>query len=202
MEATNLVFATAGLQPQPDYDEDVWDVRHWGIAAQPAAGDCHLSFTTIPQLWLRQATKQFIGYTLATLSFGSAKARLSALKKFAGFLAHSHPLLQPAAIKRPLIIEYLSYLSGCALSASFRSALISSLNSFLALSARHAWLAIPPEPLIFREDYPRLKKRCHAIFQPRSWHSCTSIWTCCHCHSNGWCWCCSKRGYASQRYVI
>ena len=150
---------------ESEYDKDTWDIRNLGFEPKPATGGRQLNFTRISQPWLRIAVKQYIRYTLATLSFGSAQARLSALKKFAIFLSQHHPLLQPTQINRTLIIEYLSYLRGCRLSSGSRSSLIGSLKSFLALAARYEWLAIESDPLIFREDYPRQKKYRLATFQ-------------------------------------
>lgn len=160
----------AKLVPLPsnslsEFDKDVWNICNLGLAAQPATGDRQLSFTSIPQAWLRQAAKQFIRYTLATLSFGSARTRLSAIKKFSTFLSQFHPLIQSIDIDRVLIMQYLSYLNTCGVSSSSRAALIGGLNSFLSLSVRYEWVKLPPEPLIFREDYPRPKKQCLATFR-------------------------------------
>lgn len=173
MKAAKLVPLPPGSISE--YDKDIWDVCNLGMAAQPATGDRQLNFTRIPQHWLRQAAKQFIRYTLATLSFGSARTRLSALKKFATFLAQFYPLLQPIEINRALIMQYLSYLHTCGVSSSSRAGLIGGLNSFLSLSARYGWAVLPPEPLIFREDYPRPKKQCHATFPQKYWSNFTSI---------------------------
>lgn len=150
---------------ESEYDKDTWDVRNLGFEPKPATGDRQLNFTRISQPWLRIAVKQYIRYTLATLSFGSGQARLTAMNKFAAFLSQSHPLLQPTQINRTLIIEYLSYLRGCQLCSNSRLRLISALKSFLTLAARNKWLTIPSEPLIFREDYPRQKKYRLATFQ-------------------------------------
>ncbi|HEY9625091.1 MAG TPA: hypothetical protein V6C78_32495 [Crinalium sp.] len=173
MDAAKLVHLPSSSTSE--YDKDVWDVCNLGIAAQPATGDRQLNFTSIPQPWLRKAAKQFIRYTLATLSFGSARTRLSALRKFATFLFQFYPLLQSKEIDRALVMQYLSYLNTCGVSSSSRAGLIGGLNSFLSLSARYGWAALPPEPLIFREDYPRPKKQCHDTFQQKCWSNFTNI---------------------------
>ncbi len=58
MEAAKRVPLPPGSRSE--YDKDVWDVCNLGMAAQPATGDRQLNFTSIPQLWLRKAAKQFI----------------------------------------------------------------------------------------------------------------------------------------------
>ncbi len=143
-----------------EYDKDIWDVRNLGIPAQPATGDSQLNFTSLEPLWLRQATKSYIRYTLATLSPGTARGRLSVLKHFSRFLSKFHPLLSPEEVNRLLILEYLSYLTSCDLSSSSKNQVISGLKFFFELSVRNQWADVPKAPLFFREDYPQISPKC------------------------------------------
>lgn len=143
-----------------EYDKDIWDLRNLGLPTQPATGDKQLNFTTIKPLWLRQSTKLYIRYTLATLSPGTARGRLSVLRHFSRFLSQFHPSLSPEEVNRSLILEYLSHLTACDLSFSSKNQLISGLKFFFELTARNHWADVPKEPLFFREDYPQIPTKC------------------------------------------
>lgn len=141
-----------------EYEKNIWDIRNLGIKPKVGCSDYLLTFTEISQPWLLDATKRFVWYSLSTVSPSTSRHRLRTIRRFSVFLAEQYPSLSPLGISRPLIVEYLSYLSSKALGASQRAQDIGILKTFLELCPRNGWADVSKEPLIYREDYPRQEK--------------------------------------------
>lgn len=153
------------LPELPEHERDVWDLSRMGVerhSFQPR----HISFTSIRQTWLRTAAKQFIRYHLALRTVRDARVRIQSLQHFSAFLDAFYPQLQPDALTRAIIIEYLGYLADKGFAPSTRSAYIGYLRSFLEQAARESWASVPAAPMIFIEDYPPPKAR-HPRFIPQ-----------------------------------
>ncbi|MEO0376519.1 MAG: hypothetical protein AAF329_18230, partial [Cyanobacteria bacterium P01_A01_bin.17] len=71
---------------EDEFSRDVWDIRRLAFHTKPEDGRYKLNFNKLSQPWLHQSTKEFIKFTLSTLSIGSAQTRLSSLNKFSEFL--------------------------------------------------------------------------------------------------------------------
>lgn len=147
-----------GYDDRTEYDKEIWDIRNLGILVDPSKSIYKLNFSKINQPWLRQATKQFLKYSLSIYSVGESQARLGGLNDFSVFLSHFHPTLQPSEIDRPLILEYISQLPLTGLKDTTRYRQISVLRIFLELCAREDWASVPDKRLIYNEDFPRLSK--------------------------------------------
>lgn len=141
--------------PQTEYEKDIWDTRNLGIETNQARNDTKLNFSAISQPWLLRATKEYIRYTLATLSAPSAINRLRWTKYFSYLLDESYPDLTPLNINRAVVIDFLSYLAKTKLSAACKCQAISNLKTFLELCSRNNWANVTRENLIYREDYPK-----------------------------------------------
>lgn len=137
------------------YDKDIWDVRNLGIKFNESRCDYKLNFTKISQVWLRQATKHFVRYTLAIYSFSEAGGRLLSLKRFSEFLDIFHPLICSQDINRSLAVNFFSYLSERKLAPKTRKKSIIHLRQFTNLCAREQWLNITDKQIIYDDDIPR-----------------------------------------------
>jgi len=162
MKPTKLVQLEREPGEQSEYDKDVWDLRKLGIAINLSRADYKLNFTRITQTWLRQAAKKLAKYTLSTKSASNTTAKLLALKDFSAFLNKSAPSIQPVDINRPIIVEYLSYLSSRKLAVQTRRNHICYLSIFLDLCNQEGWADIKRSGLIHRGDIPKQEK-----YQPR-----------------------------------
>lgn len=138
--------------------KDIWDVRNLGLSGHITEGQYKLNFTSISQLWLRESAKKYIHYSLSTLTYNASKNRLQGIQRFSLFLKNQFPYLDPSDINRSVIVEFLNYLSRSGLSEQTRIATIGSLKNFLELCSRHQWVNVPEKVVIYREDYPKLKK--------------------------------------------
>lgn len=138
--------------PSAEYEKDVWDIRNLGVQPGPALCRYKLNFTTIFPFWLRQAAKQCVRHTLATLTFNTADYRLTGIKCFSKFLAEKHPGIEPSSINRKIIVEYMGWMLGRRMPASTRNGRLASLRTLFDLCVRFNWADIPDKPLIYKED--------------------------------------------------
>ncbi len=147
------------VQPdeQSEFDKDIWNGRKLGADIRPS--DKHtINFQTILPLWLRQAAKQYIRYTFATLSWATCKKRRDALNYFSSFLIEYHPQCLASDIERLFIINFFSYLVTRKLSEKTRLNIIVDLDTFFTLCSRNDWADVGDKVLIYKEDHPQLKK--------------------------------------------
>ncbi|MBD2777071.1 tyrosine-type recombinase/integrase [Iningainema tapete] len=147
------------VQPdeQSEFDKDIWDGRKLGADIRPSDG-LTINFRTIFPLWLRQATKQYIRYSFATLSWATCKKRKDALNYFSSFLTEYHPGCLASNIERSLIINFFDYLVTRKLAEKTRLNIIVDLDTFFTLCSRNGWVDLGDKVLIYREDHPHLKK--------------------------------------------
>jgi hypothetical protein len=131
--------------PDPDtleaaYGDDRWDARQLGVPARH--GRETFSIGGIPQLWLREATKRWCRWRLATgSSYGTIAACTLAMQRFAAYLAARSP--DPATIiviDRHLIDGYVSWLTSTHLSANTRGLSLICMRAFLDRNRRPHWL--------------------------------------------------------------
>lgn len=142
---------------QSEFDKDIWDGRKLGADIRPS-DKITINFMPISQPWLRQATKQYIKYTFATLCWGECRNRKNALSYFSSFLAEYYPGCLASDINRLLIIRFLSYLVIKKLAETTRSATLSNLNTFFMLCSQNGWANVSDKVLIYKEDYPQVTK--------------------------------------------
>jgi hypothetical protein len=142
-------------QVEAAYAADGWDATTLGVAA--LRGRQHVSFSAIALRWLREATKQWCRWRLATgLSFGTTAASVLVINRFSAFLAARQPDATPGAVTRRCLEAYQSWLLGNGLSASTRAVSLICLRVFLDHNRRFCWLAdIPADAAIYQDDLPR-----------------------------------------------
>jgi len=144
---------------EAEYASDRWRAALIGIDA--LRGRDLVRFDGIPQPWLRQATKNWCRWRLATgLAFGSISAFALAMSRFGQFVAACEPDAgDGSVITRELLERYLSWLRATPLAANSRALSLISLRGFLEHNRRHGWLAeIPAEAAIYQDDLPHRDK--------------------------------------------
>ncbi len=142
------------LNPEAEYEKDIWDCRNLGLKARIGRQQYKVNFVGIEQPWLLKAAKQYIRYTLATLSFSSGSEKVLALKRFSVFLAINYPTIEPADIDRSTIADFLLYIAGQNLSANTRCHTIGSMRSFFETCIQNEWVSFR-RYLIRSEDFPK-----------------------------------------------
>jgi len=142
---------------QSEFDKDIWDGRKLGADIRPS-DRITINFRTIPQPWLRHAAKQYIKYTFATLAWATCYDKKKALMRFSLFLSELYPRCQTSDINRLVIIKFLTYLVTKKLAEKTRLNTLVDLNTFFTLCSQNGWLDVSDKALIYKEDYPRLKK--------------------------------------------
>ena len=147
------------VQPseQSEFDKDIWDGRKLGADIRPS-DRITIDFRVISQPWLRHTTKQYIKYTFATLSWATCVQKNKSVKYFSLFLAEFYPGCQASDINRPVIIKFLTYLVTKKLAEKTRLNTLVDLNIFFTLCSKNRWLDVSDKSLVYKEDYPRLKK--------------------------------------------
>jgi integrase len=141
-----------------EYEREIWDLRKLGYDIDPTKSNYRINFSRITQPWLLQAVKTFIRYSLSTCSVGECQGRVAALSDFSTFLTYQYPTLEPSAIERPILLEYLSELASTGIAPGTQCRHISCLRTFLELCVREGWLPVPDKRLIYSEDFPDLNK--------------------------------------------
>ena len=134
---------------------DHWDASRLGIPARRGRGRAR--FDQIAQPWLRDPVKRWSRFRLATgCAFTTINAGALALTRFSGFLTACHPQVgQPAAITRPVLEDYLSWLLTQGYSASTRALSLSMIRVFFDACHRHGWLpGLAANATIYVEELP------------------------------------------------
>jgi integrase len=160
---TRVADLAAGAGPDDEYERDTWDSRRLGFPTRSAS---HLiRFGSIEPAWLRQATKRWARFRLATgRAVGTVSQDVLALARFASFLAQSHPGdVDESAITRQVVEHYLSWLASAPLADQTRLGYLVSLRIFIDHCRRHGWLPrLPAETRLYQEDFP-----AHGEYLPR-----------------------------------
>lgn len=143
----------ASYDDREEYDKDIWDLRHLGRVADLSRSQYKLKFTGLAPAWLHQAAKAYLRYGLSLYAIGSCFHKLSSLRLFSQFLSQAAPLILASDIDRPLLLEYLSYLTSRSFSEGTRHHHLVNLRHFLELSAREKWANLPKNRLSTRKTF-------------------------------------------------
>jgi site-specific recombinase XerD len=137
---------------------DRWDARDLGVSAP--RGREVTTFAAIVQPWLRDATKQWCRWRLATGSaYGTISASALAMSRLSAYLAARCPTAGPVVIDRRLIEGYISWLTGTHLAANSRALALICLRAFLDHNRRHGWLPdVAADSAIYQDDLPKRTK--------------------------------------------
>ena len=138
------------------YGRDVWDARRLGIEQHRSPH--RISFASIGPGWLRDATKRWARFRLATgTKFSSVAGDIGAIRQFSKFVASRPvPAHSEAALTRAVIEDYALFLAGSGRSPATRTGLLVGLKVFLDHARRHALLPrLPAGAVVYREDLPR-----------------------------------------------
>jgi integrase len=137
-----------------EYPRDVWRLANLGIAPRQYA---HLSFTAIPQPWLKDLAKRWARWQLATgLSAGWVALGAGALSRLAGFLAAPQVnITRLADLDRALIERYLADLHAEFGGRRTHAHHLGALAGFLRAIRQHGWdSTLPATAVVLPEDYP------------------------------------------------
>jgi integrase len=137
---------------------DRWDARTLGVPV--ARGREMTTFEAIVQPWLRDATKRWCRWRLATGSaYGTITASALSMARLSAYLAARCPTAGPVVIDRRLIEGYISWLAGTHLSANSRALALICLRAFLDHNRRHGWLPdVAADAAIYQDDLPKRTK--------------------------------------------
>lgn len=157
MKPAKILQLSVQPSEQSEFDKDIWDGRKLGADVRASDG-VTIDFRTISQPWLRQAAKQYIKYTFATLSWSACRNKKNTLKHFSSFLAESYRGCLDSNIDRLVITKFLTYLVTKKLAEKTRLDILVDLNTFFTLCSQNNWADVGDKGLIYKEDYPRPKK--------------------------------------------
>lgn len=157
MKLAKILQLSVQPSKQSEFDKDIWDGRKLGADIRPSDTNT-IDFSSISQPWLRQATKQYIKYTFATLSWSACSNKKNALKHFSSFLAEHYSEYLASDINRLVIIEFLGYLVSKKLRGKTRLNYLVDLNTFFTLCSQNGWADVSDKVLVYKEDYPQLNK--------------------------------------------
>lgn len=158
IQSRNILLPT--IKPEEMFELDIWDIRVLGIQSATANGRYSFNFEKIQPEWLRYAVKKWIWNRAAKDDKASTlNGKLNAINEFLRFVQSKIRYFQPHDINRSLIIDYLISLKGKKYTSGTRINYISSLKQFLEECQRFSWAAIPKEPLVFAEDFPKKERR-------------------------------------------
>lgn len=146
---------------EAEYARDVWDASHVGVSAPGTVGHHRVSFTRIPQPWLRVAVKSWARARLTGgISFGAIRRDTTALGWFAAYLAQACPEATDASvITRERLEAYLSHLVATGPVANTRLGYLTSLRGFLESARRRGFLeGLPAEATLYHDDLPTRPK--------------------------------------------
>ena len=138
-----------------EWASDRWNAGRLGIPARRGRG--HARFDQISQPWLRDPVKRWSRFRLATgCAFTTISGGALALTRFSRFLDACHPeASQPAAITRPVLEDYLSWLLTEGYSAATRALSLSMVRVFFETGHRYGWLpGLAASATIYVEELP------------------------------------------------
>ncbi|HZD14115.1 MAG TPA: tyrosine-type recombinase/integrase [Pseudonocardiaceae bacterium] len=140
---------------EAEFGRDVWQMRRLGFT-----GNQQLTFTRIPQPWLRDLVKRWLRWRLGTgLGLPVASRGLLALTRFAVFCQRID-ITALAGIDRPVIERYLADLHAELAGRQRHGDHIGQLNMFLHAVRQHHWDdSLPATALVFTDDFPRRAER-------------------------------------------
>jgi integrase len=142
-----------------EYARDVWRADRLGVVL-PRRARRTVRFDEISQPWLRETTKRWARFRLATgKAFDTIRFHIST-RWFSRFLAERGEHRDERALTRPLLEDYLAWLSGQQLSESARLNYLVGLRTLLDDARRHGWLPrLAATATFYHDDLPRPPKR-------------------------------------------
>jgi len=152
---------SSGGGAEAEYARDDWDAGHLGVAAPGTVGHHRVSFTRIPQPWLRVAVKSWArGRLVGGMSFGAIRRDVTALGWFATWFAEVLPDAPDASvITRERIEGYLAHLLAVGPVANTRLGYLTSLRGFLEPVRRRGLLeGLPADATLYHDDMPKRPK--------------------------------------------
>lgn len=140
---------------EAEFDRDVWQMRRLGFE-----GNQTLTFTTIPQPWLRELAKRWLRWRLSTgLGLEVARRGLRALTRLGVFLDRVG-VDTLAGLDRQVLEGFLADLHAELAGRQRHGDQIGQLNSFLTAIRTHHWDdTLPATALVFSDDYPQRTQR-------------------------------------------
>jgi integrase len=155
---------------EAEYARDVWRADRLGLAL-PRRARRTVRFDEISQPWLREATKSWARFRLASgKAFDTIRFHVTTTRWFSRFLAehgahrddlHRDDLHRDErTLTRELLEDYLAWLAGQRLGESARLNYLVGLRTFLDDSRRHGWLPrLAATATLYHDDLPRPAKR-------------------------------------------
>ena len=125
--------------------------------ASPTRGIAHISFTGIPQPWLKNLAKRWARWRLSTGQVAETAAlSVRAVRRFAAFLASPAVTVDRLAqVDRPLLERYLAHLHAELAGRTVHRHMIGQLNLFFTAIRQHGWdSTLPTNTMFFPEDLP------------------------------------------------
>jgi integrase len=140
------------------YAADAWRAGELGVPAR--RGRDRVTFVGIEPAWLRQALKLWARQRLASgCSFNTITTAVTALRRFSLFLGEcAPPVVAPEQISRPLIEQYLAWVTARPLADASKNVARVFVRAFLNDNKRYGWLPIPAEAVIYLDELSSHKR--------------------------------------------
>ena len=160
MAGQQVVQRGDGGGVEAEYARDVWRADRLGVVL-PRRARRTVRFDEISQPWLRETTKRWARFRLAGgKAFDTIRFHISTTRWFSRFLAKRGEHRDERAVTRPLLEDYLAWLSGQQLSESARLNYLVGLRTLLDDARRHGWLPrLAASATLYHDDLPRPPKR-------------------------------------------
>jgi integrase len=149
-----------GAGIEGEYARDVWRADRLGVTLSRRERRT-VRFDEISQPWLREATKWWARFRLASgKAFDTVRFHITSTTWFSRFLAERGEYRDERAITRKLLEDYVAWLSGQGLSESTRLNYLVGLRTLLDDARRHGWLPrLAATATLYYDDLPRPPKR-------------------------------------------
>jgi integrase len=153
-----LRLASAGEAIDQLYAADAWRAGDLGVPAR--RGRDRVTFSGIEPAWLREALKRWARQRLAGgCSFNTVTTAMTAMRRFSLFLGECTPqVVAPGQISRPLIEQYLAWVTTRPLADASKNVARLFVRAFLNDNKRYGWLPIPAEAVIYLDELSSHKR--------------------------------------------
>lgn len=145
------------VNPQAEYQKDVWDCRCLGIDGGVGKSSYKLNFTPLTQSWLKQTAKQYIKMCLSSITFASTQEKVYSLRHLSRFLDQNYPNILPVEISRAVITEFTIRLASLNLAPQTRYKILCDTKLFFDAAYQFEWLNVS-RYLVRQEDFPKRPK--------------------------------------------
>lgn len=145
------------VNPQAEYELDVWDIRRLGIKDDIGRTSYKLNFSLISQPWFREAAKIHAKTSLPRLAIGSVQEALYSLRLLSRFFAEHYPGIQPSEITPEVMSTFAAYINAKGLAAATRSKVIGSAKTFFEACYQNEWIDVR-RYIVRQEHFPKLPK--------------------------------------------